>query len=82
MIFFISMIASYIAIRRQWLRIRTIVMLSSIVNFVSLSAFTLTVTDNFLHIIFMGGLVGLSLTGTMVIMALYFENNERLSGKR
>lgn len=74
-IFFITLITGYLAIRRGWVRFQTAAWIAITVNLIAGGGYALTETDNLLHILCVASIAGLGLTGTMIIMAAYFERN-------
>ncbi|NDJ86847.1 MAG: hypothetical protein GYB66_13270 [Chloroflexi bacterium] len=76
-IFFLTMIGTYIVIRRKLMRMRSVGALAAVINVASLMAYGFTNDEIGDELAIIGGfVVGLGFTGAMLTMAAFFQNNE------
>jgi hypothetical protein len=76
MIFSITLIGSYIAIRRRLLSLWAAGLICAAVSFTSLFAYGMTEDLHILHSLAVGIFVGLGFTGLTLVMAAFFLANQ------
>lgn len=73
LLFSISLVVTYIAVRRNWVRVPSAVVLGSMVNSLFFFLYSVARGNNFTHALTIGLVLGMIFTGLSVTMGAFFR---------